>query len=452
MANKITFSKKDINYICESYKEGKTITSLKKEFSCSNSPIQRVLRENNLGGSGNKKRFSSKDKEAICKKYNEGLSVRDISKIFNCSYTPIKRILEENNIDIIPDYNSYNFSKTEVEDICKNYKKGKPLSYFQKMFSCSRSPIKRVLKENGIKIRKTKNIIPKSEYKNIIDKYIKGFSATKIADIYDCDCSVIYNILKKENINIRSNKINSRKYNYNISYFNKIDTEEKAYWLGFIYADGYLGVQEYGKRLGIALSIVDINHLEKFKSAIGATYPIKIYKPTESSYSNKEFCRIEIFGEKIYKLMNKHGVIENKTDILKAPKIDSKFKTAFIRGYFDGDGSLTESKTSYSTETKAYTIKIVGTISVLNYIKSFVEENNIAKINQYYKRREDNEAYRLEFGGNLQAESFMNKIYEDASVYLNRKYKTYIKLKKQNKKLHATKMSSLKETSGVKPL
>ena len=54
--------------------------------------------------------------------------------------------------------------------------------------------------------------------------------------------------------------------------------------------------------------------------------PIHVYNPTEGSYSNKKYCRIQIFGDKIYNNMIKHGVVEHKTDKLKAPNISKEFK------------------------------------------------------------------------------------------------------------------------------
>ena len=51
--------------------------------------------------------------------------------------------------------------------------------------------------------------------------------------------------------------------------FETIDTEEKAYWLGFMYADGYIGASRYS--VGINLSLKDIDHLKKFCKYMGLT-------------------------------------------------------------------------------------------------------------------------------------------------------------------------------------
>jgi hypothetical protein len=306
--------------------------------------------------------------------------------------------------------------------------------------------------------------------KKIINAYQNGKSGCQIAKENNLTNGKVYYVLEKYKVKMRSNKENSRKYFYNTDYFKEINTNEKAYWLGFIYADGYVAQQDGFKRFGLALSIKDIDHLKKFKKSIDATYPINVYEPTEHSYSDNDYCRIEIFGDNIYNLLNSHGVVEHKTDILTAPDINNKFKIPFIRGYFDGDGSVYCSETQYSTKTKAYRIKIEGTLSILNYIKDVIEENNIAQINQYYKRRENNDTWTLDIGGNFQSKLFLDLIYKDSKLFLDRKYKLYQSLKKQIdfsisdqnylnavnttklNKYNVTKMSSLKETSGVKPL
>ena len=110
--------------------------------------------------------------------------------------------------------------------------------------------------------------------------YDSGLSTIKIANIFNCAPGVVYSALKDVGCKFRSNKVNSRKYTLDESYFSKIDTHEKAYWLGFIAADGYVSNNNrYGtKYIGITLNANDIEHLYKFKEAINYTGDIKVYK------------------------------------------------------------------------------------------------------------------------------------------------------------------------------
>lgn len=265
----------------------------------------------------------------------------------------------------------------------------------------------------------------------IIERYINGETLKSIAETYKVHLSAIDYILRKHNVPKRSNKINSRKYFYNENYFETIDTKEKAYWLGFIYADGYIRSNKDGtnKMFGIALSIDDKEHLEKLKKSLNATYLIKDYTPNSNSYSNKKYSRLQIFGDKIYNDLKSHGVFPNKTLILKSPKIETKLYSHFIRGYIDGDGCITSHRKSKKKSSKKdFAVKIVGTKELLDFIKNFIESNNIATIRKYYKRRNNSKVFSLELTGNLQVKAFLNLIYKDAQIYLNRKYERYIEL------------------------
>lgn len=121
-------------------------------------------------------------------------------------------------------------------------------------------------------------------------------------------------------------------YNWDETYFEKINTEQKAYWLGFIYADGCVDDTEFR----LHLSIKDLIHLEKFKNHIGSTHPIHNCQLNTISFN--------IGNKKIVKDLNKLGVVPRKTFIIEYPKINTKFNRHFIRGVFDGDGCIYVSK------------------------------------------------------------------------------------------------------------
>lgn len=69
----------------------------------------------------------------------------------------------------------------------------------------------------------------------------------------------------------------ARKHKLNKSYFASIDSEEKAYWLGFLMADGcvYKGSSKNSYRLQINLSFNDRDCLEKLNESIESDYDIK---------------------------------------------------------------------------------------------------------------------------------------------------------------------------------
>ena len=141
----------------------------------------------------------------------------------------------------------------------------------------------------------------------IINLYIdQKLSCSKIADKLGCSLCGIYDALKRWKVSTRNLRDSHLVYSVNDDYFSEIDTEEKAYWLGFIYADGYVT----GSKLGIAIANLDRMHLEKFKKCIGSDYKIKSYV-SNSVYGSCKYCRILINSEKLVKdiMMRKITII-----------------------------------------------------------------------------------------------------------------------------------------------
>lgn len=233
---------------------------------------------------------------------------------------------------------------------------------------------------------------------------------------------VIYNFLKENNL------INSgakhRKYNFTQNYFEVINTEDKAYWLGFLYADGNV----HRNTISIRLAIKDIEHVKKFKNTLCVEYDIEC--GVQNSFGTMvEYCRISVHSKKMKTDLIALGCFIKKSKILKYPTEEQVPKYLiyhFIRGYFDGDGSIIVPTGKFAQVSLSF----VGTYDMLLGIKKQLEVNTSIKID----KRVD--IYTLLFGGNLNSLEKLELLYKDASVYLERKYNRYENLKnKYNKEL-----------------
>lgn len=269
----------------------------------------------------------------------------------------------------------------------------------------------------------------------IIEEYKNGISPykmiEKIPELKGKRPSVIYGILKRLNVQTGKKiivtdeqKIKRRKYTVDDNYFNVIDTEEKAYWLGFLYADGY--IVSGSDKIGISLGIADKGHLLKFKQAISSTYPINDYKVKSGYKPGALYSRILITSKQIKNDLINLGVVKNKTLILKFPTtIPNYLIRHFIRGYFDGDGSLTYGSKQICGNSN-YSIKFVGTKEMIEGIKRYF--NLSIKEEQRYPDKNLNN-YSLTIGGNIQVTKILDHLYENSKVFLDRKYKRYTELK-----------------------
>ena len=159
-------------------------------------------------------------------------------------------------------------------------------------------------------------------------------------------------------------------YTCNYHYFDFIDTEEKAYWLGFLAADGWIGKNDKANAgvVGVELQYGDINHLKKFNKAIQGNYKITDRWKTCSISTNKEkknhTCVLRIFSLTMYNALVNLGFTNNKSFDYSIPLIPQELIRHFIRGYFDGNGCFSFSKhrlnVSFATASEKINIELIG--------------------------------------------------------------------------------------------
>lgn len=271
-----------------------------------------------------------------------------------------------------------------------------------------------------------KRIFTEEEKQLIINMYNDGETYKVIGQTLHTKAETISKILKslgygkrrKNTLKNHSYLSASRKNKLNEDYFENIDTEDKAYWLGFLYADGYVRKNhdnkgnEKGGSLELALKIDDRYHIQNFLCDIGSTAPIseKIIR-----YNGKEYKAAKTVVSSI-KLVNdliSHGCVQNKSLILTRPNtIPENLIRHFVRGYFDGDGCV-----GFYPEKYTYKYSILGTKDLLEFI---AQSSNIES---YTIRRYKNEnCYELITYSKKSAETFHNYIYDDKTIYLERKY------------------------------
>lgn len=272
-------------------------------------------------------------------------------------------------------------------------------------------------------------IITKEETEYYHNIYMQGISTLKLGKMFNLSPDTLRENFHKYGLYVRSNKENSRRFFADFNYFERIDTAEKAYWLGFIYADGYVSSAN-GKRFGMSLSTKDIDHLEKLNRCLKSTYPINTYTVNHGYKIGSEYCRLIISSDKLYDDLVNQGVYEHKTNIIQKPNIERQFYAPFILGLFDGDGSIFLNHSKYPF----YSINFMGTIDIIEFIQDyFIEEELVSSLNKPYQKREGQSVYALRYGGNVIVEKIMTHLYQtvDTDLPLKRKYELYLKCKQR---------------------
>ncbi len=251
----------------------------------------------------------------------------------------------------------------------------------------------------------------------MIELYSLGLSHQKIADLmgYKCESSVGYH-LRKLNIVARNNRDKTKIYKFDENFFEIIDSEEKAYWLGFLYADGFINSsrKHNSRKMGISISSIDREHLVKLNESLKSNVIIRDYK-TSGGYSlDTQYSRLIFSSEKMCSDLVDKGMFEKKSLILCFPnerQVSKALQCHFIRGYFDGDGSI-------SISGNEYKFRICGTKELLTSIQEILGVTNMLQ----KRKKDDSNNYSIDFGGNNKVLLNLKKLYDQSHIHLDRKY------------------------------
>lgn len=263
------------------------------------------------------------------------------------------------------------------------------------------------------------------EKEDIKNKYLNGLSTVKIGDQYRVSHKIIARVL--DEYGIPRTGTSKRKYNLNEEYFNKIDTPNKAYIFGLLYADGNNNLSKY--TVSISLEEQDKHILESIRKELKSDKELEYLDYSNKhdfGYTYKNQYRLLFFSKKICESLFEKGMYQNKSLILEFPNwLNDDLKRHFVRGYFDGDGSYCPhfSKNGKFQPLITFTSTNNFCIDLQKYL---IKSINIPCGNIYDASCHNGITKVLSFSGRLQVKTFLNWLYNDAEMYLERKYKKYI--------------------------
>lgn len=224
------------------------------------------------------------------------------------------------------------------------------------------------------------------------------------------------------------------KYKCNIDYFNKIDTPNKAYVLGFIWADGYVSKSN---GLVIAISRNDIEVLEFIKAELGTDASIKSFKD--------KYVRFSINRIQIYQSLVKLGLGRNKSkNNTPIPEISSDLLPHFLRGFFDGDGSIWISDGYRASFTKGY--------NFLLWLKKCLLTYGIVSGNIRLRWKDNFNGCSMDVTNRSNIEKLYNLLYTDSNFSLFRKEKLFLDAIDHYKKIDTQNWRLNGEGASIKEL
>ena len=259
------------------------------------------------------------------------------------------------------------------------------------------------------------------EKTELFTKYETGkYTGSVLAEYYNISSVAVNALLRRHGYKAKSQSELQRKYNIDETFFDVIDTEEKAYFLGFLYADGYNNTDRNSVSLSLKESDKDI--LIRLNNLIQPDKPLQYveFKKETRWYKNpSNQYRLVIANKHISERLTELGCCKNKTHTITFPseeQVPKHLQRHFIRGYFDGDGCVSNRVFS-----------MVGTEWFLITVQEImIDELGITKT-KFYKRhkKRENNITSIRYCGSGNLRKIKDWFYIDATVFLDRKYQKF---------------------------
>lgn len=310
------------------------------------------------------------------------------------------------------------FSEEQKQDIVDMYKQGYTQPEIAKKHNVCRDMIMRVVKEYGIS-RCRHRRIPDELRDDIINDYNNGMTEEQVSKKYHKNLACIRRILYDNNVLIHNfGSRGVKKWTIDENYFDIIDTPNKAYILGFLYADGYNSEKDGYFR--IRLSISDSDILEKINKEIGSNKPLKTEEIKQyGKYKSQDCCILQINNLHISKRLAELGVTQGKSLTCQFPNwLNKDLYSHFFRGVFDGDGWIAK-------DIQKRSIGICGSKDFINDMSLWLELN-IGVECKVRVRNNDTGFSEFNIGVRGGVYKFLDYIYANADLCLNRKYQIYV--------------------------
>lgn len=245
---------------------------------------------------------------------------------------------------------------------------------------------------------------------DIISLYQEGKTPIQISEVYNCSPINISRRLKKAGFNVVRDSTKRRYTRLNrtevdTSFFENIDTEEKAYFLGIMFSDGSVSRNQF------YLKLKDEDVVVKFKEALKCNYAIR---HNEIPYYN---YILQISSIKMCEDLTNLGCCPNKTRVLKFPNIPNSLYRHFIRGFLDGDGCIRVGKTLGTSSLDIACASQEFIITLKEVLAPIAIHIGISKEKKY-------DVWHLRCGGR-QVKTILDWLYKDSTVYMDRKYFKY---------------------------
>jgi hypothetical protein len=229
-------------------------------------------------------------------------------------------------------------------------------------------------------------------------------------------------------------------YKVNEDYFDEINSPDKAYWLGFIWCDGYVARRERkgleSFEIKVSLSSIDKSHIEKLAICLETNIPIReyaIYGVYEGNREARLLIAKSSFGRKLY---YNYGIVPYRDNMEKLLEmLPHEYYRDFLRGMVDADGSIISRDIVHkSSNRKEFSIGLTTNKTLVEFFNHVLIEEGLTQTRYKLSTKNDGDPYvvyrNLRITGNNIVEKILDWLYENSEMHLDRKRNKYMEIKK----------------------
>lgn len=442
----------DIEKAAEEFKTDRfvSISECARKYNVDRKKLSKYLKENNLYYNKQKQNLSDAVEE-ILKTPDKERRINKCALKYHVTYKKLADSLHD--IGISTENRFEKEKKEQAQKAIKYYQlhSEESMKHCAELFDVSSETLWCEMRKQNIPIHEKYSSTP--ETKKRIQEAVEEYKKSKTITISECarkhsierhrlSCALSkLNIKTNEEVIAKDQKGNSfimktkkagkraiENVSLNENFFEVIDTEEKAYWLGFLLADG--SIRKDGNSINIGLSIRDYDHLHRFKRSLNLNAEIKEYKSHVKALDKYyPSCRLSFTSEKIKNDLAKCNVLPQKSGCEKAFKdLPPELFRHYLRGFFDGDGSICEYDREEQSrcQNSRWLMEIVSSQELMQY---FFDELTKRGFKIHSPQKCSNSfIYCIRTSNSLEIINIMKFIYSGASIYLPRKYEKASKI------------------------
>lgn len=303
--------------------------------------------------------------------------------------------------------------KEEYMKIVELYNQGMTQPEIAQIYGCSTSAVSSVMKKMNVEGRAGGSKNTQDEVLKMCEMYQRGALLKDIANTFGTTRATVSKLIKKNGV-----KIDRFTYHFNEHYFDQVDSQDKAYILGLLWADGHNRVDKGSVIL--ELQEDDRLLLEKINSATENERPLRMVALNEKNPSWKNQYNLLWQSKHLSNILNKYGMCQRKSLVLEFPIwLDKNLYSHFVRGYVDGDGCV-----CYMKHNRKIQVSMTGTRMFLEYVQKICESIGVKSYISHDKRA--NEVIcQLSIVSNMCSATFLDWMYKDANLKIERKYDKY---------------------------